>query len=121
MKTTKLDLAKFPGAKPFTSKDGTKYMAIPYGPNNVFEGKNGAAYLSTTDMDNRDGADQYGWEGFTTVDIGKDRREAGEKGPIVGNWKHIGQAPARSTGQNGAKPPIAAMNDELDQGDDIPF
>ena len=31
------------------------------------------------------------------------------------------QAPARSTSQNGARPPVAAMNDELDQGDDIPF
>ena len=31
------------------------------------------------------------------------------------------QAPSRSTNQNGARPPTAAMNDELDEGDDIPF
>ena len=31
------------------------------------------------------------------------------------------QAPARSTTQNGARPPVAAMNDELDQEESIPF
>ena len=47
-------------------------------------------YLNLTLLENRDGTDQYGNDGFITQDIGKERRLAGEKGPILGNWKHIG-------------------------------
>jgi hypothetical protein len=36
-----------------------------------------------------DRPDQYGNDGFVTQDIGKERRLAGERGPIVGNWKRI--------------------------------
>lgn len=34
--------------------------------------------------------DQYGNDGFVTQDLGKDRRLAGEKGAILGNFKTIG-------------------------------
>jgi len=81
----------------------------------LYKGDKGT-YLDVTLLDNRDGTDQYGNDGMIVQDIGKQRREAGEKGPILGNWKFIGQsAPAQ------AKPspaPIAAMDDGLD---DIPF
>jgi hypothetical protein len=49
------------------------------------------------------------------LDIGKQRREAGERGPILGNWKHLGQRQA---------PPAAtpkAVKPEPEGEDDIPF
>ena len=118
MQTLKLDMMKFNGAKHFKAKDGTDHIAIPVDPNNIYRGDKGL-YCTLTIMENRDGVDQYGNEGFASVDLGKDRRMAGEKGPILGNWKTIGQ---RSPNQNGAVPPSrSATADALDESDDIPF
>jgi hypothetical protein len=52
-------------------------------------------------------------DGFIVQDIGKERRQAGEKGPIIGNWKHIKQAQS-------AKPQPAAQTQPEDD-DDVPF
>lgn len=57
----------------------------------LYEGTKGT-YLDLTLMENRDGPDQYGYDGFVIQEIGQKRREAGEKGPIVGNWKHVGKS-----------------------------
>jgi hypothetical protein len=54
----------------------------------LFAGQKGT-YCDLTLMENKDGPDEYGNDGFVVQDIGKERREAGEKGPIVGNWRHI--------------------------------
>jgi hypothetical protein len=90
----------------------------------MFVGTKGT-YLDLTLMDNREGTDEYGNDGFVVQDIGKERREAGEKGPILGNWRHIGpNPPNRSQNQNGAPPPsTTATADSLDEDmeDDIPF
>lgn len=118
MQTLKIDVLKFKGAKKFTAKDGTDFIAIPVDANNIYQGDKGS-YLSLTLMDNRDGADKYGNDGFVTIDIGKERRIAGDKGPILGNWKHLGEK--RATTQNGVKPPIAALDESLDEDDSIPF
>jgi hypothetical protein len=40
-------------------------------------------------MDNRDGRDKFDNDGFVVQDLGKDRRLAGERGPILGNWKDL--------------------------------
>ena len=124
MRTLKIDMMKFAGAKKFTAKDGTDFIAVPIDANAIFQGKQGA-YLSLTLMDNRDGVDQYGNEGFATVDLGKERRLRGDKGPILGNWKTLGQPapPQRATDQNGAKPPTAGGHSDHDDFDDseIPF
>lgn len=118
MQTIKIDLLKFAGAKHFKAKDGTDHVAIPVDPNNVFRGEKGL-YCSLTIHDR---PDDYGNEGFVSVDLGKDRRLAGEKGPILGNWKHLGQRPAN---QNGAPPPQPTRDnggkDGPDDSDDIPF
>ncbi len=80
----------------------------------IHEGKQGK-YINLTIMDNRDGPDQYGYDGFIVQDIGKQRRDAGERGPIVGNWKHIGQAKP-------AQRQSAPQANEVDDSDDqIPF
>lgn len=120
MKTLKIDMLKFAGARHFKAKDGTDHIAIPVDPNNIYRGEKGL-YCSVTLMENRDGADQYGNEGFASVDLGKERRLAGEKGPILGNWKHLGQ---RQTTQNGAPPPpqpAPGAHSDHDDNDDIPF
>jgi hypothetical protein len=78
----------------------------------LYEGVKGK-YLSLTLLENRDGQDQYGNDGFIVQDIGKERRLAGEKGPIIGNWKHIKQAQS-------AKPQPAAKTQPEDDGD-VPF
>lgn len=46
-------------------------------------------YFNITLIENRDGPDSYGNDGFIVQDLGKERRLAGEKGPIIGNWRRI--------------------------------
>ena len=112
MQSLKIDLLKLTGARPFTSKDGTAFVAIPLQANAVHVGEKGF-YLELTLIPNRDGPDKYGYAGFAAVNLTKERREAGEKGPIIGNWKPIGRA--------SAAPPPAQSTPETDDGDDIPF
>jgi len=83
----KIDLQKFTGAKTFTAKDGQEFLAIPI-EGNFHKGAKGL-YCDLTLMTNRDGRDKYDNDGFAIHDLGKQRREAGEKGPILGNWKDL--------------------------------
>lgn len=46
-------------------------------------------YVDLILLENRNGPDQYGNDGFVVQQISKERRAAGERGPIVGNWKRI--------------------------------
>ena len=64
----------------------------------IYEGKNGK-YLDLVLWDNKDGVDQYGNDGFVTQDIGKERRLAGEKGEILGNWKDVDRDKPQQTQQ----------------------
>jgi len=82
----------------------------------LFEGKNGK-YLDLVLWENRDGADQYGNDGFVTQDIGKARREAGEKGPIIGNWKELGDMRKATNPSPNQQKPLNPVGDE----EDIPF
>ena len=59
----------------------------------IYNGRNGRL-IDIVLFDNRDGEDQYGNLGFGTQDIGKERRLAGERGPILGNFKEIGACSA---------------------------
>lgn len=113
MQSLKLDLFKFTGAKQFKSKDGVDHVAIPLDANGVFVGQKGA-YLELTLRDNTNGPDQYGYEGFAAVNLTKAQREAGMKGPIVGNFKTIGQAKP-------AQRQSAPQAQEADDSDDVPF
>ena len=45
-------------------------------------------YLDLVFFENKNGQGRYGDDGFIVQSIPKERREAGEKGPIIGNWKH---------------------------------
>ena len=52
----------------------------------LYTSKNGRKYLSLSLL-MRDEKDQYGYDGFIVQSISKERRDAGEKGPILGNAK----------------------------------
>lgn len=94
----------------------------------IFEGKKGK-YLDLILMDNRDGTDQYGNDGFCAHSLSKEEREAGVKGPIVGNFKHLGEKPVPRSAMKpvarASRPsaPPSARDPDLDPSgdDDIPF
>jgi hypothetical protein len=54
----------------------------------LYTGKNGK-YLNCVLFENRDGQSEYGDDGFIVQDVTKEAREAGERGPIIGNWRHL--------------------------------
>lgn len=94
----------------------------------LFVGQKGT-YMDLSLLENRDGTDQYGNDGMIVQDVPKEAREAGEKGPIIGNWREVGKKsappPARTQSQRStpAKPPARpAADPDLDAAeDDIPF
>lgn len=50
----------------------------------LYEGKNGK-YLDLVVWPNKNGPDQYGNTHFVCQELSKEARDAGEKGPIIGN------------------------------------
>jgi len=80
----------------------------------IYEGKNGK-YLDLVLWDNKDGVDQYGNDGFVTQDIGKERRLAGEKGEILGNWKDVDRDKPQPSQQSTSR--VVPFEDQSD----IPF
>lgn len=82
----------------------------------LFKGAKGT-YLDVTLMENKDGLDQYGNDGFIVQDIGKEAREAGQKGQIIGNWRHLQKRTAEKPAPVAKKP---APKDDLEP-DSIPF
>lgn len=75
----------------------------------LYEGKKGI-YLNAILLHNRDGQSQYGDDGFIVQDIPKEARDAGERGPIVGNWRYIESGAAATTETN-----------NTEDGERIPF
>ncbi len=82
----------------------------------LFRGAKGT-YLDVTLMENKDGPDQYGNDGFIVQDIGKEAREAGGKCPIIGNWRHLQKRTADKPAPVAKK---AAPKDDLEDSA-IPF
>lgn len=82
----------------------------------LFKGAKGT-YLDVTLWPTPDS--QYGDDYRATQDIGKERREAGEKGPILGNAKIM---PAQTGGgQRQAAPPPQKPQEDADDQDCVPF
>jgi hypothetical protein len=113
----KIDLAKIDRSKIFTGKE-----------------KNGHTpkYIDVVLIENRDGADQFGNDGFASQGVSQEERQRGVKGPILGNWKHTGggsgnqsgssrppQQPAKPSGLPFKKP--APKDPDLSDETDIPF
>ena len=86
----------------------------------LFTGKKGT-YLNMTLMENREGVDQYGNEGFIVQDIGMARRQAGERGAILGNWKTVKPAQAPQAPQSPRAPQAQAQAYDEDDDTSIPF
>jgi hypothetical protein len=128
MISLKIDLLKITGARTFTAKDGSACIAFPLEANNVYITPKGAHNMQLTLMDNKQGRDQYGQDGFCTVDVGKDRRLAGERGPILGNWADLDrgqrQAPGRDVSAAEATrrtAPAQATQPDDEEIDEVPF
>lgn len=88
-------------------------------PSALYKGAKGEYY----DFTLMEKPNDYGDDGFVVQDIGKARREAGEKGPIVGNWKYIGGS---SAGRDVDPSQVRYKNQPrqaapVDDGDEIPF
>lgn len=92
----------------------------------LYQGKKGT-YLDATCFMDADNPGEYGDHGFVSQDISKERREAGDKGEIIGNvevfWRGESQgqraAPAAPQQQMGAAP--AGGQADAPFEDDIPF
>ena len=105
MKLLKIDVTKIDKSALFVGKpkpDGT----IP-------------KYLDLALMDNRNGRDEYGNDGFVVQSLSKERRQAGEKGPIIGNWKDTESAGRPATPRPPAPPTNSPKPD--DDSDSVPF
>lgn len=94
----------------------------------IFEGKNGARYVDLTLMENKQGLDQYGNTHMCVQDLGKERRLAGEKGPILGNGKTIETVkPTRPAPVSDSGPVKTFMKEPAqtsapaDESQDVPF
>lgn len=96
----------------------------------VFVGQKGD-YVDLVLHDNKNGTDQYGNDGFVAIDTTKEERDAGTKGVIVGNWRHVGggnkaQAAAKPYQRNKPATPLPkpAPDPDLDATDEeasVPF
>lgn len=97
----------------------------------LFPGKNGAKYLDLTVWENRDGEDRFGHTHMVVQSLPKELRDAGQKGPILGNGKTFGQPGRDRTPQDAYKAKHKAdkangyqrdnSGSEPDDSDSIPF
>jgi hypothetical protein len=78
----------------------------------LYKGEKGT-YLNGVFLENKNGPGEYGDDGFIVQDISKEARDRGEKGPIIGNWRHL---QTKSTPAPKPAPATSAAED-----DDIPF
>ncbi len=90
----------------------------------LYQGKT-AKYLDCSFWENRDGPDQYGNTHTIVQDVGKEAREKGVKGKIIGSLKWVdGQPapakPAPPPNRNATRPAVAP-DPYLEPEDDIPF
>lgn len=85
----------------------------------IYEGKKGKYIDLIINIDDEE--DDYGQHGMTVQDIGKERKDAGERGPILGNVQKWWPAdnPVRSSEPAPAPQHSGAATHEAD--DDIPF
>ena len=88
----------------------------------LFTGKTGAKYLDLTLRENKDGKGKYGDDGFVVQDPPKAERQAGAKGIIVGNWRHL-EAKTQPKPVAPTTLPHKCLPTEADQPaeDDVPF
>lgn len=86
----------------------------------LFKGAKGV-YLNCTAFIDLDELDQYGNSGMITQDVTKEEKEAGTKGPILGNTKVFWQDSGQSSQQPTAQKHAAPTEDFGDFDQEIPF
>jgi hypothetical protein len=117
-----IGLQKIEGARIAKDKTGVDCVIIPVNAANVFVSDKGGIYLNVDIIENKQGEDQYGNTHMITLDIGKDRRAAGEKGAILGNCKTLNfnnRNQPQSAANNRNQPQQKPQDD--DNMDDVPF
>lgn len=82
----------------------------------LFAGKNGAKYL---DAALHERPDEYGNAGFISQSVSKEARAKGEKGPIIGNWKRIGEDKKPASAPKPSTNPVKTPVDDEDSS--MPF
>jgi hypothetical protein len=80
----------------------------------LYEGSKGT-YLNGVFFENKNGPSEYGDDGFIVQDISKAARDAGEKGPIIGNWRRMEPKAAAP------KSETPKLTDEAEDDGSIPF
>tara|TARA_Y100000817_G_scaffold230665_1_gene183097 strand:- start:311 stop:643 length:333 start_codon:yes stop_codon:yes gene_type:complete len=85
----------------------------------LFRGKKGT-YLEISVLMHSD-ADEYGNHGMAVQGIGKDRREAGERGPILGNGEWVSKPKDTVQWIDKGVNQGMVMEVSADDDDDIPF
>jgi len=81
----------------------------------LFQGKNGK-YLTVRGFES-ERPDQFGNAGFASQSVSKEAFDRGEKGEIIGNWKHV--EPKKATPAPSKAPKLAPAQPAAD--DDVPF
>ena len=64
-----------------------KINVMKIDPKLLFQGKNGAKHLDAALVDK---PNDFGDDGFISQSVSKEDRAKGVKGPIIGNWRHVG-------------------------------
>jgi len=82
----------------------------------LFQGNKGL-YLDLILIDNRDGKDEFGNDGFVSHSVSKEERDKGVKGLIIGNFKYLGDAKKKSASAT----PATEGQPPADNHDDVPF
>jgi hypothetical protein len=72
----------------------------------LYEGKTGK-FLEVTLLESKGGPDKYGNDGFIVQGVTKEARDRGERGPIIGSWKHSTKAPRPQGHPTGGTQPVA--------------
>ena len=88
------------------SKIAVKIDVKKISKDDLYAGKKGT-YLDAILIPNKDGASDYGDDGFVVQGVTKEKRDAGERGPIIGNWRFLGG----SAGSNRNNQPEGADQD----------
>ena len=65
-------------------------------------------------IENKHGEDEWGNAGFCVQGVSKEEREAGVKGNICGNWKHLGGGKPKQAAPRQSEPPAKNNNTEND-------
>lgn len=80
----------------------------------LYVGEKGT-YLNGVFLENEEGTDSYGNDGFIVQDVSKEEREQGIKGPIIGNWRKL------NVTRKSAPAPKPVTATPTAEDDDIPF